>query len=90
MWIDIIIILFLILLNGFFALSEIAIVSAKKSKLETERKAGKKGAVRALKLQSDLIISLVYSSRDHAHWYYQRGLRGASVRGLPGAVLRAV
>lgn len=53
MWIDVIIILFLILLNGFFALSEIAIVSAKKSKLETERKAGKKGAVRALKLQSD-------------------------------------
>ena len=53
MWIDIIIILLLILLNGFFALSEIAIVSAKKRKLETERKAGKKGAVRALKLQSD-------------------------------------
>lgn len=53
MWIDIIIILLLILLNGFFALSEIAIVSAKKRKLETERKEGKKGAVRALKLQSD-------------------------------------
>ncbi|NLI99636.1 MAG: HlyC/CorC family transporter [Bacteroidales bacterium] len=53
MWIDIIIILLLILLNGFFALSEIAIVSAKRSKLEAERKAGKKGAVRALKLQSD-------------------------------------
>src|SRR5690554_3636576 len=53
MWIDIIIILLLILVNGFFALSEIAIVSAKRSKLETERKAGKKGAVRALKLQAD-------------------------------------
>jgi len=53
MWIDITIILLLILLNGFFALSEIAIVSAKRRKLEAERKEGKKGAARALKLQSD-------------------------------------
>ena len=53
MWIDFIIVLFLILLNGFFALSEIAIVSARKNKLETERKHGKKGARRALMLRSD-------------------------------------
>lgn len=53
MWIDIVIILLLILLNGFFALSEIAIVSAKKRKLEAEQKAGKRGTNRALKLQSD-------------------------------------
>lgn len=53
MWFDFIIILFLILLNGFFALSEIAIVSARKNKLETERKKGKKGARRALLLRSD-------------------------------------
>ncbi len=53
MWIDIVIILLLILLNGFFALSEIAIVSAKKRKLEAEQKAGKRGANRALKLQAD-------------------------------------
>lgn len=53
MWIDIIVILVLILLNGFFALSEIAIVSTKKSKLEAERKKGKSGAKRALKLRSD-------------------------------------
>lgn len=53
MWTDIIIILLLILLNGFFALSEIAIVSARKNKLETERKRGKRGAQRALKLRSD-------------------------------------
>ncbi len=53
MWIDVVIILLLILLNGFFALSEIAIVSAKKRKLEAEQKAGKRGANRALKLQSD-------------------------------------
>lgn len=53
MWIDVLIILLLILLNGFFALSEIAIVSAKKSKLDAERKKGSKGAARALALQSD-------------------------------------
>lgn len=50
---EIIIILLLILLNGFFALSEIAVVSSKRTKLETERKKGSKGAEIALKLQSD-------------------------------------
>ncbi len=53
MWLDIIIIFLLILLNGFFALSEIAIVSARKNKLETERKKGSKGALRALILRSE-------------------------------------
>ncbi|MCE5206512.1 MAG: hemolysin family protein [Porphyromonadaceae bacterium] len=53
MWIDVIIVFLLILLNGFFALSEIAIVSARKNKLEKERRLGKKGAVRALRLQAD-------------------------------------
>ena len=53
MWIDIIIVLLLILLNGFFALSEIAIVSARKNKLETESKNGRIGAKKALELKSD-------------------------------------
>ncbi|MEA4918407.1 hemolysin family protein [Proteiniphilum sp.] len=53
MWIDIFIILLLILFNGFFALSEIAIVSTNKNKLEAERKKGRLGARRALKLRSD-------------------------------------
>lgn len=53
MWIDIIIVFVLILFNGFFALSEIAIVSTKKNKLEAERKKGRLGAKRALKLRSD-------------------------------------
>lgn len=50
---EIIIILLLILFNGFFALSEIAVVSSKRTKLESERKAGNKGAGIALDLQSD-------------------------------------
>jgi putative hemolysin len=43
----------LILLNGFFALSEIALVSSKKSRLEQFRKEGKMGAKIALKLLDD-------------------------------------
>ncbi len=50
---EIVIILLLILFNGFFALSEIAVVSSKRTKLESERKAGNKGAAIALDLQSD-------------------------------------
>lgn len=40
----------LIVLNGFFAMSEIAIVSSRKSKLETLAKNGNKGAGTAIKL----------------------------------------
>lgn len=50
---EVVIILILILLNAFFALSEIAVVSAKRTKLEAERKSGNKGAEIALKLQAD-------------------------------------
>lgn len=51
--INLLIILLLILLNGFFAMSEIAVVSAKKTKLDAERKNGNKGAEKALRLQAD-------------------------------------
>ncbi|KAF0152533.1 MAG: putative hemolysin [Ignavibacteria bacterium] len=47
---EILIIAALILLNGFFAMSEIAIVSSRKSKLDTLSKSGNKGAKTALKL----------------------------------------
>jgi putative hemolysin len=49
---EIIIIAILIVLNGFFAMAEIALVSSKKSKLEKEARAGSKGAGTALKLLS--------------------------------------
>jgi len=51
--VEVLVILLLIILNGFFALSEIAVVSSKKTKLEAERKKGSKGAEMALKLQAD-------------------------------------
>ena len=51
--IEIIIILLLILANGFFALSEIALVAARKSKIRQLAKKGNKKAQIAQKLQED-------------------------------------
>ena len=50
---EIIIILALILLNGLLSMSEIALVSARKSRLETESRKGNKSASTALKLSND-------------------------------------
>ncbi len=47
---EIIVIIGLILLNGLLSMSEIALVSARKARLETEVKKGKKSAQRALDL----------------------------------------
>lgn len=47
---EIIIILFLILLNGLFSMSEIALISARKNRLETAAKKGNKSAKIALDL----------------------------------------
>lgn len=48
--IDVIIILGLLILNGLFAMCEIALVSSRKARLEQQAKAGSKGATTALKL----------------------------------------
>ena len=47
---EILILGLLILLNGFFALSEIALISSKRARLEQSKSEGSKGAVIALKL----------------------------------------
>lgn len=47
---ELLIILFLILLNGVFSMSEIALISARKSRLETAAKKGQKNAKVALEL----------------------------------------
>jgi len=47
---EILIIIFLILLNGVFSMSEIALISARKFKLETAAKAGNRNAAKALEL----------------------------------------
>jgi putative hemolysin len=51
--VEIFVISILILLNGFFALSEIALVSSKRSRLEQLRKEGRKGSKTALRLLTD-------------------------------------
>lgn len=50
---DIVIIIVLILLNGLFSMSEIAIISARKSKLSSEAKQGNSKAAAALKLANE-------------------------------------
>lgn len=50
---EILIIAGLILLNGILSMSEIALVSARRSKLEAEAKKGSKAAIEALKLSND-------------------------------------
>jgi len=58
---EFLIIIGLILLNGVLAMSEIAMVSARKSRLETEAKTGSKSAERALRLtnQPDRFLSTI-------------------------------
>ncbi|MHA6723233.1 hemolysin family protein [Sphingomonas sp. RS2018] len=52
-WFDVVIILALVALNGVFAMSELAIVSARKARLEGLAKSGKRGAAAALALAAD-------------------------------------
>lgn len=52
-WIDVVIILALVALNGVFAMSELAIVSARKARLEAMARTGRAGARAALALAAD-------------------------------------
>ncbi|MBX3593441.1 hemolysin family protein [Sphingomonas sp.] len=52
-WIDVAIILALVALNGIFAMSELAIVSARTARLEALARTGRRGATTALSLAAD-------------------------------------
>ncbi len=52
-WIDCVIIVGLVALNGVFAMSELAIVSARRPRLEAMARKGSKGAARAITLGAD-------------------------------------
>ena len=51
--VDVIIIFILVAINGFFSLSEVALISARRSKLQSEAKAGSRAARAALELQDN-------------------------------------
>ena len=50
---DLIIILILVAINGFFSLSEVALISARRTRLQSEAKAGSRAARMALDLMND-------------------------------------
>lgn len=52
-WFDLVIIIALVALNGVFAMSELAIVSARKARMEAMARAGKRGARTAIELAAD-------------------------------------
>lgn len=52
-WLDVVIILLLVCLNGVFAMSELAVVSSRKPRLKAMARAGRRGAQTALDLASD-------------------------------------
>jgi putative hemolysin len=52
-WLDVVIILVLVALNGVFAMSELAIVSSRKPRLKAMARAGRRGAQTALDLAAD-------------------------------------
>src|SRR5688500_13508609 len=52
-WLDVVIILLLVCLNGVFAMSELALVSSRRPRLRAMAKSGRKGAQTALDLASD-------------------------------------
>jgi putative hemolysin len=52
-WIDVLIILALVALNGVFAMSELAIVSSRKARLEAMARSGRRGAAAAILLGAD-------------------------------------
>ena len=53
LWVEIAIVLLLVLLNGFFAMSELAIVSARRARLKPLADQGHRGARRALRLAAE-------------------------------------
>ena len=52
-WLDVAIILFLVGLNGLFAMSELAIVSSRRPRLKAMARSGSRGAKAALELAAD-------------------------------------
>lgn len=52
-WLDVLVIIMLVALNGVFAMSELAVVSSRRARLKAMAKAGRPGAQAAIDLQAD-------------------------------------
>jgi len=69
------IVLLLIVLNGFFAMAEIALVSARPARLQPLAAQGSRGAQAALELGIDgRRIARVDRDHIHRHYYYYTSL----------------
>ena len=72
-WLDILCLILLILLNGFFAMSEISIVTARRSKLQMLADQGASGAELALSLSENPDKSAFY--HPGRHYFYRHSFR---------------
>lgn len=102
---EIFIILFLILLNGIFSMSEMAVISARKSNLQTDANKGSKAAKTALKLSSDPdkflsavqigitligILTGIFSGKAIADSFAALLVRAGMAPGLAGAIAQGL
>lgn len=102
---EIFIILFLILLNGIFSMSEMAVISARKSNLQADANKGSKAAKTALKLSSDPdkflsavqigitligILTGIFSGKAIADSFAALLVRAGMAPGLAGALAQGL
>ena len=102
---EIFIILFLILLNGIFSMSEMAVISARKSNLQTDANKGSKAAKTALNLSSDPdkflsavqigitligILTGIFSGKAIADSFAALLVRAGMAPGLAGALAQGL
>jgi len=83
---ELLILFFLILLNGFFSMAEIALVSARKARLEGQSNKGDNRAKQALRLANkpeSFFINCTDRHHHHRHlyWYLFRGKNSGRCRG---------
>ncbi len=76
-WLDVLLILALVLLNGVLAMSELAIVSSREARLKAMAKSGSRGAQKALDLAADPGRFLSTVQRHHHDRHLRRRLSPA-------------
>ncbi len=78
---EVVIILVLILLNGIFSMAEIALVSARKVRLENAAKQGDDKARAALKLSNNPTLFVHRTNRDYADRHFDRFVFRRTIEG---------